>query len=219
MVNGEPSYPEAIEALGRWLGQPSENFIWCSWGNYDRLHVLAESQKHGHTPCFMAYPHLNLKRIWRRTTGQKKKNGLAHALAFHKLDFEGRHHRGVDDARNIVRLLPFMDWSLEAELVTHPGIEQLKSSISSERMISLEAMDAATRAKAQRLNMLEKPRIPNNETARSMREPEEGQGENLKALKTCLGIRLASIDVQLRTSGHSSKSAKVKHARKTSDTK
>ncbi|MBX2868814.1 MAG: exonuclease domain-containing protein [Acidiferrobacterales bacterium] len=120
MVNDEPSYPEVIDALDQWLGQPSENFIWCSWGNYDRLHVLAESQKHGRAPRFMAYPHLNMKRIWRRTTGQKKKNGLAHALAFHKLDFEGCNHRGVDDARNIVRLLPFMGWSLEAELVTRP---------------------------------------------------------------------------------------------------
>ncbi|KPP97211.1 MAG: Inhibitor of the KinA pathway to sporulation, predicted exonuclease [Marinobacter sp. HL-58] len=170
MVDDEPSYREIIDALDQWLGQPSEDFIWCSWGNYDRLHVLAESQKHGHTPRFMAYPHLNLKRIWRRTTGQKKKNGLAHALAFHNLDFEGRHHRGVDDARNIVRLLPFMDWSLETELVTHPGIKHLKGSVSSERIISLDAMDEATRAKARRLNMLGKPRRPNPETARVTRE-------------------------------------------------
>lgn len=39
---------------------------------------------------------------------QKKQNGFAHVLAFHGLAIEGQHHRGVDDARNIVRLLPFM---------------------------------------------------------------------------------------------------------------
>ncbi|WP_250088287.1 3'-5' exonuclease [Marinobacter sp. ATCH36] len=183
MIDEAPPFPAVVQALDDWLGSLSEDFIWCSWGNYDRLHVLAESQKHGHTPRFMAYPHLNLKRIWRRTTGQKKKNGLAHALAFHKLDFEGRHHRGVDDARNIVRLLPFMDWSLETELVTHPEIEHSKGDISSERMISLEAMDAATRAKAQRLNTLGKPRVPNKETARAMRELEEGQGERFESVE------------------------------------
>ncbi|MGO1233867.1 3'-5' exonuclease [Marinobacter persicus] len=118
MVDEAPHFPEAVQALDAWLGSPPEDFIWCSWGNYDRLHVLADSEKHGCTPAFMAYPHLNLKRIWRRTTGQKRKNGLAHALAYHELDFEGHHHRGVDDARNMVRLLPFMDWTLEPELRT-----------------------------------------------------------------------------------------------------
>lgn len=118
MVDEAPCFPEAVQALDAWLGSPPDDFIWCSWGNYDRLHVLADSEKHGCTPGFMAYPHLNLKRVWRRTTGQKRKNGLAHALAYHELGFEGHHHRGVDDARNMVRLLPFMDWTLEPELRT-----------------------------------------------------------------------------------------------------
>ncbi|AFP30844.1 hypothetical protein MRBBS_1907 [Marinobacter sp. BSs20148] len=46
---------------------------------------------------------------------------MAHALEFHGLALEGHHHRGVDDARNMVRLLPFMDWTLEAELLTPQG--------------------------------------------------------------------------------------------------
>ena len=104
----------------RLLGDLSDDFIWCSWGNYDRLHLEAQSLLDGAQPAILARPHLNLKRIWRRTTGQKKKNGLASALAFHDLAFEGSHHRGVDDARNIVRLLPYMEWSLESELLTSP---------------------------------------------------------------------------------------------------
>lgn len=122
MVDEAPTYPEAIEALNKWLGELSDEFIWCSWGNYDRRHVEAQNQQTGSRPAMSRYPHLNLKRIWRRTTGQKQKNGLANALAFHDLTFEGSHHRGVDDARNIVRLLPFMDWSLEAELLANPDL-------------------------------------------------------------------------------------------------
>jgi len=120
MVDEASIYPDVVSALNNWLGTPEESLIWCSWGNYDRLHILAESEKHGLLPSFMAYPHLNLKRIWRLSTGQKKKNGLSNALIYHNLAFEGRQHRGVDDARNIVRLLPVMDWSLESELLTHP---------------------------------------------------------------------------------------------------
>lgn len=120
MVDEAPQFPEVVRQLDESLGQPAKDFIWCSWGNYDRFHILAESQKHGCAPMFMEWPHLNLKRIWRRTTGQKRKNGLAHALAYHQLTFSGHHHRGVDDARNMVRLLPYMDWTLESELLTYP---------------------------------------------------------------------------------------------------
>ncbi|OZB12654.1 MAG: DNA polymerase III [Marinobacter sp. 34-60-7] len=41
-------------------------------------------------------------------------------MVFHDLAFEGSQHRGVDDARNITRLLSFMKWSLESELLTLP---------------------------------------------------------------------------------------------------
>lgn len=36
--------------------------------------------------------------------------GLRSALAFHGLEFEGTQHRGIDDALNIVRLVPFIDF-------------------------------------------------------------------------------------------------------------
>ena len=120
MVDEAPAFPGAVQAMNAWLGDLPDDFIWCSWGNYDRLHLGAQSQLDDAWPVILARPHLNLKRIWRRTTGQKRKNGFAHALAFHDLAFEGSHHRGVDDARNMARVLPYMDWSLENELLT-PG--------------------------------------------------------------------------------------------------
>ena len=122
MVDAAPTLPEAIEAMNAWLGDLPDDFIWCSWGNYDRLHLEAQSQMDGGSPVILARHHLNLKRIWRRTTGQKRKNGFAHALPFHGLDFEGHHHRGVDDARNMARVLPYLDWSLEPELLTPPEV-------------------------------------------------------------------------------------------------
>lgn len=148
MADDAPTYPLASEALNQWLGKPAEDFIWCSWGNYDRLHIEAQSEQAGVSPIVLNHPHLNLKRIWRRTTGQKKKNGLANALAFHDLAFEGSHHRGIDDARNIARLLPFMDWSLETELLANPVISHLKGSVLPKRTVSIEEMDLAIRKKA-----------------------------------------------------------------------
>ncbi|MGQ7275759.1 exonuclease domain-containing protein [Marinobacter sp. V034] len=148
MVDAAPNLPEACRMIDAWLGKPHDDFIWCSWGNYDRLHIQAEGEKYGAFPMIMKYPHLNLKRIWRRTTGQKRKNGMIHALEYHGLALEGRHHRGVDDARNMVRLLPFMDWSLEAELLTWPGVERLKGLVTSGKVISIEEMEQAIRENA-----------------------------------------------------------------------
>ncbi|WP_369600492.1 3'-5' exonuclease [Hahella sp. SMD15-11] len=121
MVDAAPLYPEAIEALDAWLGELPDGFIWCSWGNYDYRHIMRQNRDSGMTPRFCRFPHLNLRYLWKHSTGRKKKNTLKNALHFHGLSFEGRQHRGVDDARNIVRLLPFMDWSLEAEILARAG--------------------------------------------------------------------------------------------------
>ncbi|MCK7552888.1 3'-5' exonuclease [Marinobacter goseongensis] len=41
MVDAAPTFPEAIAAMDDWLGDLPDDFIWCSWGNYDRLHLPA----------------------------------------------------------------------------------------------------------------------------------------------------------------------------------
>ncbi len=66
--------------------------------------------REGVMPDFMRLLHLNLKTIWKNTTGERKRNGLGSALKYHNLAFEGQPHRGIDDACNMARLLPGMDW-------------------------------------------------------------------------------------------------------------
>ncbi len=73
---------------------------------------MAQSLRASTSPSFLALPHLNLKTIWKRTAGQRKRNGLQWALLYHGFEFEVQVHRGVDDARNMARVFPFMDWAL-----------------------------------------------------------------------------------------------------------
>jgi hypothetical protein len=75
---------------------------------------------------------------------------MAHALEFHGLALEGHHHRGVDDARNMVRLLPFMNWTLEAELLTPSSVRRLKGDVASDQAVSTETIDPAVREKSGR---------------------------------------------------------------------
>lgn len=106
-VDSAPVYTEAMRQLDAWVN--SRPGIWGSWGNYDYRQFVAIERRHPSQAAFLQMPHVNLKRPWKKSTGHRR-TGLRAAMAFHELAFEGRHHRGIDDARNIARLLPFIDY-------------------------------------------------------------------------------------------------------------
>lgn len=107
-VDAAPYYCAAVSELNTWLRQ-HRIVAWGSWGDYDRRQIDAETNRHKCVPDFMELPHFNLKKRWRAGKTSNRRSGLALALAYHKMEFEGRHHRGIDDARNIARLLPFIE--------------------------------------------------------------------------------------------------------------
>ncbi len=59
-------------------------------------------------PFPIAYPHVNLKQLFTDTQGLPKRYGMAQALELAGIELEGTHHRGIDDARNIAKLLPLI---------------------------------------------------------------------------------------------------------------
>lgn len=102
-VAAAPTFPEAIESLKRWM-YTFADAKFCSWGDYDRGQFVQDCTYHG-----TAYPfrsdHLNLKAEFSHSLGLRKKFGLDAAVAHLGMKFEGSHHRGIDDARNIARIV------------------------------------------------------------------------------------------------------------------
>lgn len=96
-----PLLRAALAALGRWLPQP---VTLASWGAYDRNQFRRESQRKRITLPWDAQ-HLNIKEAFGKRVGQRM--GVGQALRRMEMRFEGTPHRGIDDARNIVRLLPY----------------------------------------------------------------------------------------------------------------
>lgn len=121
MVDNAQTLPSVVVQMNAWLDAAGSDLLWCSWGNYDLKHLTAQCALDNADSKLLQLPHLNLKKIWRRTTKQRKQTSLASAMAFHGLTFDGQPHRGIDDARNIARLLPFLNWSLADELITKPA--------------------------------------------------------------------------------------------------
>ncbi|WLQ12421.1 3'-5' exonuclease [Hahella aquimaris] len=105
-VDNAPTYPEAIESLQGWM-RHYPNYLFCSWGDYDKGQFEQDCQYHR-----VAYPfasgHLNIKKQFSATQGHKKKYGMAKALSLVGLTLEGSHHRGIDDARNMAKLMPYI---------------------------------------------------------------------------------------------------------------
>jgi inhibitor of KinA sporulation pathway (predicted exonuclease) len=105
-VDQAPTYPEAISSFKEWLYQYSE-FLFCSWGDYDKSQLEQDSSYHN-LPFPIGAPHLNIKVRFSENQGLKKKFGMAQALSRCKLKLEGVHHRGIDDARNMARMAPYI---------------------------------------------------------------------------------------------------------------
>ncbi|MEG3838759.1 3'-5' exonuclease [Microcoleus sp. herbarium14] len=105
-VDVAPSYSEAIALLKKWLSGYS-NGVFGSWGDFDRQQFQQDSNFHK-VPFPIAYPHINLKQLFTEKQGLRKRHGMAQALQLAGLPLEGTHHRGIDDARNIAKLLPYL---------------------------------------------------------------------------------------------------------------
>lgn len=102
-VDEAPIFPDAVKNFQSWL-YPFGSYLFCSWGDYDRHQFKQDCRLH-----HVGYPfpggHLNIKKAFSVLIDSKKKFGMAGALAHLGLELEGTHHRGIDDARNIARIV------------------------------------------------------------------------------------------------------------------
>lgn len=77
---------------------------WGSWGDYDRIQLFRECARKG-----IRYPfgraHYNIKGMFSMNQCRAKGFGVGTALDILDIEFEGRPHRGVDDAQMIAKIL------------------------------------------------------------------------------------------------------------------
>lgn len=105
-VEQAPEYADAILLLQKWLSN-YQNAVFGSWGDYD-YNQFEEDSKFHKVPFPISYPHINLKKLFGNTQGLSELYGMAEALKLAAIKLEGTHHRGIDDAKNIAKLLPFI---------------------------------------------------------------------------------------------------------------
>lgn len=96
------SFEEAVQVLHDEYN--SSQYTWASYGAYDRNKFREQCQQRQ-----VEYPfgnqHLNVKNVFRDVAGLRRAMGMKRALQHLKFPLTGTHHRGVDDAYNIAKIL------------------------------------------------------------------------------------------------------------------
>ena len=105
-VNQAPLYPDAIALFQHWLAN-YDNYIFGSWGNFDCKQLVKDSKYHS-LPYPLDCNHLNCKKLFAQNQVIHRNYGLKQALELAKIELTGTQHRGIDDARNLAQLLPYV---------------------------------------------------------------------------------------------------------------
>ncbi|RYY02280.1 MAG: hypothetical protein EOO53_11800 [Gammaproteobacteria bacterium] len=76
---------------------------WASWGKFDASQFMRECNLKTFINPMTKIQHLNVKQFFARKFGHRI--GLSRALGLRGLTFDGRQHSGIDDSKNLGRLL------------------------------------------------------------------------------------------------------------------
>jgi inhibitor of KinA sporulation pathway (predicted exonuclease) len=101
-TNKAPYFPVILERFLDWIDL-DEDYLLCSWGNFDKKMFLQECQLHQISSDWMNQ-HINLKRQYIDFKKLRKPVSLKHALEIEGYEFEGIQHRALPDAENLAVL-------------------------------------------------------------------------------------------------------------------
>ena len=109
--------PEMLDNHGVSLMQACEiirndyqghQYTWASYGQYD-LNMMKKECKAKSVSYPLSADHINVKELFTKQAELKKNVGMKQALDILSIPLEGTHHRGIDDAKNIAKIL---NWCL-----------------------------------------------------------------------------------------------------------
>ena len=110
-VDGAPYFHEALAAHEKWIdghGLTESNAVIVTCGDWDLGTMLPAQCRVGLKPVECLRPiytrWLNIKVLFESIKGQKAR-GMASMLRALGIALTGVHHRGIDDCRNIVKIL------------------------------------------------------------------------------------------------------------------
>lgn len=105
-TDSAPKFPLGLTRFTEWCAEFS-NKIYCSWGDYDKKQWSQDCKLHN-LQSDLFDVHINIKKEFSDVQKLKKKLGMKSALNKASIELQGTHHRGIDDAKNMSKLLPYI---------------------------------------------------------------------------------------------------------------
>ncbi|QXP80493.1 MULTISPECIES: 3'-5' exonuclease [Winogradskyella] len=90
----------------------AHQYTWASYGAYD-LNMMKKQCKIRGVEYPLSQNHINVKTLFFEVKGLNRKVGMNGALDILEIPLEGTHHRGIDDAKNIAKIL---NWCLNQNI-------------------------------------------------------------------------------------------------------
>jgi inhibitor of KinA sporulation pathway (predicted exonuclease) len=107
-VDDADTLSTAALKFGEFVSRRRDHVVaWGSWGAFDRNQMARECQRLGFADP-IRLPHQNLKQRFAKARRIGKQVGMKKALELVGQDMQGTHHRALDDALNVARLLPWI---------------------------------------------------------------------------------------------------------------
>ncbi len=102
-VNRASLFDEVIEDFQDWAEIFDEDYLLCSWGNFDKRLLKQDCDLHG-LDADWVNAHINIKRQYMEIKRLRRPRGLKAAVTAEGFEFTGIHHRGISDAENLAKL-------------------------------------------------------------------------------------------------------------------
>ena len=101
--------PNALQQYQKWYQQnqfSEENVCIVTCGDFDLKCLKRECEYKGMEVPSTLQKYINIKEVYELFSGIKKKNlSMVAMLNDSKIELEGKHHSGIDDSRNIAKIL------------------------------------------------------------------------------------------------------------------
>ena len=102
-VDRARTFPGAMESFQDWALIFEEEYLLCSWGNFDKIMLIQDCRLHGVEDDWVE-PHINIKRQYQEIRGLRRPRGLKSSVKAEGFEFTGTHHRAIDDAANLAKI-------------------------------------------------------------------------------------------------------------------
>jgi 3'-5' exoribonuclease 1 len=102
-IDRAPLFTEVFVTFKEWLNSFGDDYVLCSWGHYDRTQLLNDCTMHQLDTDWLN-KHISLKHQYATIKKLRRPIGMKGALNMEKMELDGTHHRGIDDAKNIAKI-------------------------------------------------------------------------------------------------------------------